>query len=233
MELGTVAAETLQAARAILTDAITAGDFPGAVALVRSRGQVILHEAVGAAWLEPVHRPMLRNMVFDLASLTKPLATTAVVLSLVERGLLDLDAPVGRYLPELRDRDELTVRRLLTHTSGLPAWYPTYVSARTPAGVLRTIAALPLSHESGTQVEYSCLGFIVLGLATERASGEPLDRLAEETVFRRLGLTEIGYRPRLSPDRFAATERGNDYEKVSTANAGVEFDDWRIDYIPG
>src|SRR5206468_4988341 len=83
------------------------------------------------------------------------------------------------------------------------------------------------------QVEYSCLGFIVLGLAAERASGEPLDRLAEETVFRRLGLTEIGYRPRLSPDRFAATERGNDYEKVSTANAGVEFDDWRTDYIPG
>jgi CubicO group peptidase (beta-lactamase class C family) len=218
--------ETLEASRA-------AGAFPGAVALVRRHGEVLLHEAVGDAWVEPERRPMAPDTVFDLASLTKPLATTPVVLTLVERGLLDLDAPAGQYLPDLAGRDELTLRRLLTHTSGIRAWYPTYAMARTPVEVLRTISSLPLSAPPDTRVEYSCLGFIILGIVAERVAGAPLDRLAADLVFRPLGLREIGYRPGVPPHRYAATERGNDYEKGSVAGVRAQFDDWRTDYVPG
>src|SRR5438309_8305105 len=103
-----IAADALRPVRAMLEDAVDRGDFPGAVALVRHRGEVILHEAAGAAWLEPMYRPMRLDTVFDLASLTKPLATTPVILWLVERGILDFRAPAGRYLPGLGGRDELT-----------------------------------------------------------------------------------------------------------------------------
>jgi serine-type D-Ala-D-Ala carboxypeptidase len=224
---------TLDSMRETLASSVAQGDFPGAVALVRHHGSIILHEAVGAAATEPRWRPMALDTVFDLASLTKPLATAPVILALWEGGAIDLDASVGRYLRELAGRDELTIRRLLTHTSGLPAWCATYASTRDPRGVLQTIASLPLSYAPDARVEYSCLGFILLGMAAERVAGAPLDVLADELVFRPLGLREIGYRPQFPAERYAATERGNDYEKGSVVNANAEFEDWRTDYIPG
>lgn len=223
----------LQSVKDMLGEAVARGDFPGAVALVRRHGEIVLHEAVGAAWVEPIAWPMRLDTVFDLASLTKPLATTPVLLRLTELGLLDLEAPAGRYLAELRGRDELTIRRLLTHTSGLRAGYPMYARARTAGAVLRMIADLPRSYEPDTQVEYSCLGFIILGLVAEEVTGRSLDLLAHDMVFRPLGLRDVGYRPQHPPQRYAATERGNDYERASAGGPNSELNDWRTDYVPG
>jgi CubicO group peptidase (beta-lactamase class C family) len=225
--------EALQSVTDVLEDAVARGDFPGAVALVRYHGETVLYESVGSAWVEPVCHPMRLDTVFDLASLTKPLATTPVVLRLVESGLLDFQAPAGRYLSALEGREELTLWRLLTHTSGLRGGYPTYATARTPEDVVRIIADLPPTYEAGTRVEYSCLGFIILGLVAERVTGLSLDRLADEMVFRPLGLRNTAFRPCHPAERYAATERGNDVERAAPGNPDPRLADWRTDYVPG
>lgn len=222
-------------ARTTLAAEVAEQGVPGAVALVRHRGVTVLHEAVGAAALEPAYRPMELDTIFDLASLTKPLATAPVILMLVELGRIEVDAPVGTYLAEMEGPtwQGLTIRRLLTHSSGLPAWYPTYVNGAGRENVLRTIAGLPLASEPGTKVEYSCLGFIVLGLAAERVTGETLDVLARDWVFAPLGLTTIGFRPQFPAERYALTERGNAHEQGSVRQDGLRFEGWLDGFQPG
>ena len=219
----------------LLRVAVADGMVPGAVALVRQGGRVMLHEAFGAAALEPRYIPMQRGTVFDLASLTKPLATTPVILRLVERGSLTLDEPIRRHLPELTGLPlgDTTVRRLLTHTSGLPAHFAVYVRAETRQDALRVIAELPFSSPPGTKVEYSCLGFITLGLLAERLTGLTLDRLARDEIFAPLGLSATGFLPNFPADRFAWTERGTQYEKGTMAEMGVSYNRLRRDFHPG
>ena len=220
----------VESVRDMLREAIGRREVPGAVALIRQRGETIFHEAFGAAVLEPDFVPMRRDTVFDLASLTKPVATTPVILILVERGVLELDAPAERYLPELAGYPvgSSSLWQLLTHTSGLQAWRAIYVQGSTREEVLRAIAELPFSSEPGTQVEYSCLGFMVLGILAERVTGQGLDRLAQELVFRPLGLTETGYCPHFPPEHYAWTERGNAHERKE-----IQFDGWRDNFHPG
>lgn len=225
----------LEGVEAVLEDGIRTGVTPGAVALVRQHGRTVLHVALGSACLPPQGRPMLPDTVFDLASLTKPLAATPVILRLVEEGLLDLDAPISAYLPEFQ-RAPLggsTVAQFLTHTSGVPAHVPVYTRARTRHDVLRVIASLPLSSSPGTNVEYSCLGFITLGILAERRTGSRLDILAESLLFHPLGLAETTYRPNLPPHRYAATERGNDFERAGASTPHPNVLPWRTDYVPG
>lgn len=210
-------------------------EIPGAVALVRWHGTTVLHEAAGWAALEPERRAMQLDTIFDLASLTKPLATAPLVLQLVDRGTVSLDEPVCRYLPPMaRFADgRVTVRQLLTHTSGLPAWSPLYVWARTHTDVLRTIAELEPADAPGTHVIYSCLGYIVLGLLVEHVTGRALDELAYRALFEPLGLRDTGYGSRVDAARCAWTERGNVYEQSSVAAANLTFQDWREGYMAG
>ncbi|GAA4974495.1 serine hydrolase domain-containing protein [Streptomyces hyderabadensis] len=134
--------------------------------------------------------------VWDLASVTKPIAGLAV-MALVERGALGLDDTVGGYLPHYRggDKAELTVRQLLTHTSGIPGQVPLYRDHPTRAALLEAVRLLPLTAQPGTRVQYSSQGFIVLGLIAEAAAGEPLDTLVERLVCAPLGLRDTVFRP--------------------------------------
>lgn len=225
----------LQSAGTLLAEAVAQRAVPGAVALVRRGGETVLHEAHGAAALEPAFIPMTPDTVFDLASLTKPMVTTPVVLILMERGLLELDERAECYLPELAGHPvgASTLRALLTHSSGVQAWYPIYERGSTREAVLSAIAELPLASEPGTQVEYSCLGFILLGILAERVTGRPLDRLARELVFEPLGLTTTGYDLGLAPDRYAWTERGNAYEHAKLKEEGTAFNGWCEGFWPG
>jgi CubicO group peptidase (beta-lactamase class C family) len=228
-----VSSSDLAEASRILAEAVDRGDVPGAVACVLWQGECVLEEAAGWAELEPQRRPARLDTIFDLASLTKPLAATPVLLHLVERGDLDLERPIGSYLTELQGRPigDATTAQLMTHTSGIPAHVKLYLHARDRDAVVRAIAALDLAHAPGTHVEYSCLGFILLGIAAERIMGERLDALAERVVFRPLGLRDTGYRLDRPAGRFAATERGNDYERGGVGDG--TFTDWRTDYVPG
>lgn len=233
--VGHLGGEIFEPARNVVREAIAGAVTPGAVVAVRVHGQLTWLEAFGQAAIEPEPRPMRVDTVFDLASLTKPLATATATLLLVQQGAISLDDPVGCYLPAFSASFEigLTIRRLLSHSSGLPGWRPTYVWARTRPDLLEFLASLPPACPAGTRVEYSCLGYMLLGLLVEKCSGVPLDELVADAVYRRLGLQSVGYGCRFGADRYASTERGNAHEAALLARAGVAFTGWRTGFYAG
>jgi len=203
--------------------------FPGAVLLVQEGAVIRRCDVVGASALLPSpdppsqnplpQDPMTRETLFDLASLTKPIATATAVLRLVHRGLLALDQPVARWLPPFlgEGKERVTLFHLLNHSSGLPAWKPLY-RAITPdeagganARLYEQIMAEPLVYPTGSQSIYSDLGFILLGLIVEQADGRPLDRLCRDELFAPLAMDSTGFRPLDRPElaarSIAATEQ--------------------------
>lgn len=201
------------------------GVFPGAVLLIRGRSDRALH-AFGFAQLVPVTRPMETTTRFDLASLTKALCTTTIVMRWVAAGKLSLDRRVAEFFPEwgIGEKADVTIRHLLCHASGLPDWKAYYREVAEEIGwrphawdveaaraaIVRRIHAEPLLAGPGGRVCYSDLGFILLGRILERIAGIPLDEIFEAEVARPLGLTTCGFRrlPLVPPadDDFAATE---------------------------
>ena len=207
-----------EAISAMLAERIAAGDFPSAVYLVAERGMVRFGDALGDAVREPVRHPATPETIYDLASLTKPLVTGLLTAMHVERGSVGLDGAVASYLPEFarEDKRAVTVRQLLTHTSGLPAWRPLYLlAAGDRARALETIASQPLEQVPGARVIYSDLGFITLGLLLQRVSGSPLADLAREQIFAPLGLRRTFFNPEksLQTGVAACESGGNAYER--------------------
>jgi len=137
--------------------------------------------------------------IFDLASVSKVVATTSMAMILYQRGLLDLDAPVISVVPEFAGevarRREITCRMLLAHSSGLPAHEKLYLRAQSREELIRASVRVPLIADPGTQAEYSDIGFIVLGLALERVAGEPLDVFCQREVFGPLGMSQTAFNP--------------------------------------
>jgi CubicO group peptidase (beta-lactamase class C family) len=217
-----------------LNQAVKDGIFPGAVLLVSYRGEVRFHEAAGFAALKPRMIRMTRATIFDLASLTKPVATTTAVMKLVDRSTMKLDDPVSRWVPEFSGggKDRVTVRHLLNHSSGLRAWEPLYkkVIARgrrqpgfigSPAAkrlVLDRICHSRLVYSPAAKSLYSDLGFILLGELVERVAGFSLDRFCRNEFLRPLGMKQTFYiRTGLKRrGRFAATERSDWRKKIVT-----------------
>ena len=219
----------------LLAEAVDGGTVAGAVALVRLRGEMAWHEAFGQASVAPEPQAMTRETIFDLASLTKPLVGATVSLALVEQGILSLDEEITRLVPELAHlkRKGVTLRRILSHSSGLPGWRPLYVWTQDREELLRVIDSLGLATDPGTRFEYSDLGFVVLGLALERAMARPLEELATDLIFGPLEMSQTGYLPAVASQGFAATEEGNAFEKRMTDWAGMEFSGWRTKFHPG
>ncbi|HKO17070.1 MAG TPA: serine hydrolase [Gemmatimonadaceae bacterium] len=206
-----------------LVEAATGRLFPGAVLLVSRDGRVVHERAFGHAQLydDSMHRlaappPMRASTMFDLASVTKVMATTFAVMLLVDQGRIDVDAPVYRYLPDFRGPhlDSITVRHLLTHSAGLVQWQPLYYHASTPAETYQEIRRMPLQWGVGEGRHYSDLGFMLLGYLVARVSGEPLEVFLRRALYDPLGLRSTTYLPRLHGfTQFAATELGNGYER--------------------
>ena len=221
--------------RAAIQNAVDAGVVPGAVALVRHRGDVLLHEAFGSASVVPQTRPMAPDTVFDLASLTKPLVGAGVALALADRGCFSLDEEVTTWLPELEKfrAKGVTVRRLLAHTAGVTGWRPLYTGAEGPSDVVRAIGALGLAAAPGSRFEYSDLGYILLGVALARAAGAGLPELARQLIFEPCDLTRTGYLPDGPACDFAVTEEGNAFERRMADWAGLDFARWRTSVHPG
>ncbi|MGH8873669.1 MAG: serine hydrolase domain-containing protein [Acidimicrobiia bacterium] len=219
----------------VVRTAVETDTVPGAVVLVRYRDEVILHEAFGWAATAPDPRPMRLDTLFDLASLTKPLVGATVAAALVDRGALSLDEEITGFLPELQTLrgQGVTLRGLLSHTSGLPGWRPLYVWARGKEEILGVVDRLGLASAPGSRFEYSDLGYLTLGLALERVGDRPLEDLVAELVFDPLGLRRTRYRPSEPPDAFAVTEQGNAFERRMSEWAGLDFADWRTEFHPG
>ena len=189
----------------VLNDAISQHAFPGASVAVTHRGQLVALKAFGHFTDEPESPPVSPATVFDLASVSKVVATTAVGMLLYERGLLDLEAPIAAIVPEFiaaspetkqdSRRPDVTLHMLLAHSSGLPAYEKLFLKARTRDELLRAAFTTPLTADPGSRAEYSDIGFIVLGAALERLSGESLDRFCPREIFGPLGMSSTAFNP--------------------------------------
>lgn len=177
---------------------LDAGGYPGAAVIVGRHDTTLFRRGYGRlGWSETAPPVDPTTTMYDLASLTKPLATTLAAMLLYDRGRLDLDAPVDRYLPHWRggDREEVTVRELLTHRSGLPPGRDLWELARTPAAARRAVLATPLAIPPDTRFIYSDVGPDVLAFVVEAIVHEPLDHYLARHVYEPLGLRHIGFRP--------------------------------------
>lgn len=208
-----------------LTPEIARGSFPGAQYLIGEDHRIVAEDALGWAVLEPERIPVTLDTIYDLASLTKPLVTSLLAIMLVERGLLDLSAPLSRYLSEFSEESlpEITLIELLTHRSGLPNWRPLYVDAQEREDLPATIANIARETCASVPVEvlYSDLNYILLGFVLERTTGKRLDQLAAQEIFKPLGLSRTMFNPPRELIReIAATEHGQRFE-LANAMADV------------
>ena len=183
-------------ARAILIGATSAGAFPGAGVQVGSRDAVIWQDAIGALTYDADAAPVAADTVYDLASLTKVVATTTLAMRLVDGGRLRLDDRVTTWIPDWRgtDRESVTIRDLLGHASGLTRHLPLFRDHATPREFENAICSLPLEYPPRTRSIYSDLGFILLGFIIERAGGA---RLADQftSLVADLNLGDVGFNP--------------------------------------
>lgn len=225
----------LAAAVAYVRAAAESGAFPGAVLAVGRHGRLALVAAVGHYGVDD-KRPVEPQTMYDLASLTKVVGLTTACMLLVDQGKLELDAPVQRYVPAFQGRykERVTVRHLLTHSSGLPAWRPLYREADTRAAALALVDTTPLDAAPGERFVYSDLGAMVLMQVVEALTGEPLDRFLDANVFGPLGMTDTRFLPPPSWRRtIAPTERDTTFRfrllwgEVHDANAA------RLDGVSG
>jgi uncharacterized protein YbbC (DUF1343 family)/CubicO group peptidase (beta-lactamase class C family) len=193
---------------AVVGEEIAAGRIPGAVVLVGHEGRTVYARAFGDRSVTPRRQPMTEDTVFDLASLTKVVATATAVMQLVEAGTLDLDAPAARYWPAFADhgKERITIRELLTHRSGLRPDLETRGHWSGYGAALARLAAERPVAAPGTRFIYSDVNFAVLGELVHRASGSPLDAYCAAHVFAPLKMRATAFRPpRAWQERIAPT----------------------------
>jgi CubicO group peptidase (beta-lactamase class C family) len=185
----------------LLEEAIAARAFPGCSFGVLAGGETVLEGALGRFTYEPGAPAVMAGTVYDLASVTKVVATTATAMLLVQRGKLDLEMLLGELLPDfVADRPNsdparrVRLRHLLAHSSGLPGYVKMFRTAATPEALMQECFALKIEAEPGARAEYSDPGFILLGKALEVLTGERLDSWARREIFEPLGMHETGFR---------------------------------------
>ena len=202
----------------VVRRALADSAFPGAYAVVGSHDRVYFSGGFGVIdWQAGSPQPD-DHTLWDMASLTKVIGMTTAMMQLVARGAVDLDAPVSRYLPRFTGpgKDAVTVRHLLTHSSGLPPWRPLYKEAETPLEAVAAVYATELDTVPGARMAYSDLGAILLGQIVEQVNGWPLDQYLALRVFGPLGMMETGFTPRMT---------------VSWRTAPTEYDPWRQRHV--
>jgi uncharacterized protein YbbC (DUF1343 family)/CubicO group peptidase (beta-lactamase class C family) len=217
---------------AVIDEEISNKRLPGAVVVVGRKGRVVWRKSYGARALEPAREPMTSDTIFDLASLTKVVATATSIMILVERGQLRLSDPVSLHIPELKGegRDRMTVKQLLIHISGYAPDFDLRERWTGHDEAIKRLIKEPLRNTPGTRFTYSDIGFITLGEVVARVSGMPLDQFAQKNIFGPLGMSNTGFRPASTlKARIAPTEkrRGQlSYLGDTSANAGAEGEVW-------
>ncbi|MBP7052453.1 MAG: beta-lactamase family protein [Phycisphaerae bacterium] len=220
----------------VVEEEIQAGHFPGAVVLVGRGNKTLYHKAFGLAISEPNQAPMQKDTIFDLASMTKPIATAASVLVLVDRGKLDPNDYVRDCLPAFAcgGKEDARIRHLLTHTSGLPA----YTDANSlkqnngtpcPEKVIERICSLDARSKPGEEFRYSCLGYITLAEIVKVVSTQSVADFTRANLYTPLGMKDTTYNPPTSwKERIAATEivdgeplRGTVHDPLARLMAGT------------
>jgi len=205
-----MSAATLAHLDEIIEGEIAKKQLPGAVVIAGRKGKVVWRRAYGNRAVEPAPEQMTADTIFDVASLTKVVATATSMMILVERGLVRLGDPVSRYIPEFGEmgKRNITVEQLLTHRSGLIPDNDINDYERGPEEAIRNIWKLAPLAEAGSKFIYSDVNYIVLAELVKRLSGKPIDQFAAENIFRPLGMKDTGYKPDASLiSRVAPTEK--------------------------
>lgn len=207
----------------IITESINDEIIPGAVVLIARGDEILHHKAYGYAKLIDAHEGrlaepevMTTNHIFDLASLTKVLATTYGIMILEDQGKITLNDPVSLYLSGFASQEKkaIIIRHLLSHTAGLVQWFPTFYVASDKTERLQYLASRPLDYPVGDFRNYSDAGFMLLADLVEKVSGSPLDQFMNDHLYKPLGLQQTVFNP--SKTRFshiASTSHGNPFEK--------------------
>jgi len=191
-----MSAERLATIDRVVQRGIEAGGYPGASLVVGRKGYSVWQRGFGTLDWTRKSRVTADESIYDLASLTKVVATTTALMVLYDQGKVELDAPVSRYLPDFSGglKNQVTVRHLLTHRAGLSAGRELWRIANTPADARAAVIASPINCTPGACYEYSDLGADLLGFIAEEVSGENLDAFLQKTVFRKIGMTDTRYR---------------------------------------
>jgi CubicO group peptidase (beta-lactamase class C family) len=215
-----MSAAKLDSVRLVMQTAVRDSIFPGAVLLVARHGLIVMDEAFGKMGYKEFDHPTPLDAIFDMASVTKCVATTTACMLLYERGLLDLDAPVQKYLPEFvgANKEKITIRNFLTHSSGLTAYRRYFLDHHAPGEIIQVILNEPLENPPGSKTVYSDLGVILLGKIIEKLSGQPLDVFCREQIFTPLKMRETFYNPP---------------QELLPRIVPTEFDSWRGRMIHG
>jgi CubicO group peptidase (beta-lactamase class C family) len=229
-----MSATRLETIDRIVKRGLTAGGYPGASVIVGRRGYAVFEKGYGRlGWGTSSPSVVPDESIYDLASLTKVVGTATAAMILWDEGRLDLDAPVSKYVPAFSGgtKDDVTIRHLLTHTSGLPAGRDLRRLASSPWEARTVVMTTPLACRPGVCQVYSDLGADVLGFAVEAIAGQGLDAFLEERVFTPLGMSDTHFRPDMAlRDRIAPTEvssprgyplRGEVHDENAWALGGV------------
>ncbi len=220
----------------LVREGLSSSSYTGAVFLAGTEDEILYRKAYGFATLYDqdlmvVNEPdsISSGHLFDLASLTKIFATTYGLMALCSDGLVELDEPVMKYLPKFdtERHSSITIRHLLSHTSGLVRWFPTYYVADSPDERTDWLVEQPLLANPGTQRNYSDLGYMILADLIEEVSGQTLDRFLAERIYNRVDLSTTGFYPEPSPSlNYVSTSHGNPFERkmVYDPSFGYEID---------
>lgn len=203
---------------------ITSGSLPGCVISISHKGETVLREALGNRMVDPHPAKVEVDTMFDLASLTKVVATLPAILKLMDQGKISLQDCVCTYIPAFSafGKESITVEHLLTHTAGLPAHRQFYAENLSTEQIIERINQEALVASPGTKVIYSDLGFIILYHLIEKITGERFDIYVEREIFQPLEMTMTGFNPEYPSNRFAATEYN---ELLEDYKCGVVHDD--------
>src|SRR5262252_5675248 len=225
-------ADRLALMDAVINASIEKKELPGAVVLVGRHGKVVWRKAYGARALEPQREAMTTDTIFDLASLTKVVATTTSIMMLVEQGKIRLSDAAVQFIPEMKGegRDAITIENLLTHMSGFAPDFDLRDRWTGYEEAMKRLDREPLRTPPGTRFVYSDINYIALGEVVHRVSGMMLDEFARRNIFAPLGMRDTNFRPDAKlRSRIAPTEkrRGQmSYLGDSSADAGAEGEQW-------
>ncbi len=227
-----MSAERLARMDSVIQAAIEKKELPGAVVLVTRHGRVVWRKAYGSRAVEPQREAMTADTIFDLASLTKIVATTTSMMILIEQGKVRLSDPVVTFIPEMKGggRDAITIEQLLTHTTGFAPDFDLRDRWTGYDEAIRRLYREPLRSQPGARFVYSDINYIALGEVVHRVSGQTLDQFARENIFGPLGMRDTGFNPAaVLRSRIAPTEkrRGQmNYLGDSGENAGPQGEQW-------
>jgi CubicO group peptidase (beta-lactamase class C family) len=220
----------------VVEEEIVKGNFPGAVVLVGKQDDILYWKAFGNEVIEPYEEAIDRNTVFDLASLTKPIATATSIMILNDRKTIGLDDYVSKYLPDFacNGKEQVQIKHLLTHTSGLPAYtnaakLEDEFGSPCPEKLIEKICGLEAVSKPGEKFRYSCLGYITLAKIVEKITDKNIDDFSRENIFTQLGMKNTTYNPPASMQKdIAATQivdkkllRGTVHDPLAQLMAGT------------